>query len=94
VIAGTAGMTLINRELIVGAAIGEVPESAPQVPLARDLATQQRRVRLKPAATVQTIELDVRKPNGRARSVLLHRMRALGVSWGSVEEGRQQWHVS
>ena len=36
----------------------------------------------------QTVELDVRAPNGRARSVLLHRLRALGVPWGSVEEGR------
>jgi len=88
VMAGSSGMTLIQRELIVGDAIGEVPEDAPQVPLARDLATQQRRVRLKPAATVNTLELDVRTPNGRARSVLLHRLRALGVEWGSVEEGR------
>ena len=38
--------------------------------------------------SAQTVELDVRTPNGRARSVLLHRLRALGVPWGSVEEGR------
>ena len=88
VMAGASGMTLIQRELIVGDAIGEVPDDAPQVPLARDLAAQQRRVRLKPTATAQTVELDVRAPNGRARSVLLHRLRALGVPWGSVEEGR------
>jgi hypothetical protein len=30
----------------------------------------------------------VRTPAGRAKSVLLHRLRALGVPWGSVEEGR------
>ena len=88
VMAGSSGMTLIQRELIVGDAIGEVPDDAPQVPLARDLAAQQRKVRLKPAATAQTVELDVRTANGRARSVLLHRLRALGVGWGSVEEGR------
>ncbi|MEA3184939.1 MAG: hypothetical protein QOJ74_1416 [Ilumatobacteraceae bacterium] len=88
VMAGSGGMTLIQRELIVGDAIGEVPDNAPQVPLARDLAAQQRRVRLKPEATARTLELDVRAPNGRARSVLLHRLRALGVPWGSVEEGR------
>ncbi len=50
VMAGASGMALIDRELIVGDAIGEVPDDAPQVPLARDLAAQQRRVRLKPAA--------------------------------------------
>jgi len=88
VMAGSSGMTLIQRELIVGDAIGEVPEDAPQVPLARDLAAQQRKVRLKPAATANTIELDVRTSNGRARSILLHRLRALGVGWGAVEEGR------
>ncbi|MCE9623705.1 MAG: DUF5682 family protein [Actinomycetia bacterium] len=88
VMAGSTGLALIDRELIVGDAIGEVPDDAPQVPLARDLAAQQRRVRLKPSADAQTIELDVRTPNGRARSVLLHRVCALGVPWGSVEEGR------
>ena len=88
VMAGTGGMTLIERDLIVGDAIGEVPDDAPQVPLARDLAAQIRKVRLKPAATPQIVELDVRAANGRARSVLLHRLRALGVGWGTVEEGR------
>lgn len=88
VMAGSTGLALIDRELIVGDAIGEVPDDAPQVPLARDLAAQQRRVRLRPSADAQTVELDVRTPNGRARSVLLHRVCALGVPWGSVEEGR------
>lgn len=88
VMAGSGGITLIQRELVVGDAIGEVPDDAPQVPLARDLAAQQRRVRLRPEATTRTLELDVRTPTGRARSVLLHRLRALGVPWGVVEEGR------
>lgn len=88
VMAGSTGLALIDRELVIGDAIGEVPDDAPQVPLARDVAAQQRKVRLKPGADAQTVELDVRTPNGRNRSVLLHRLRALGVSWGSVEEGR------
>ena len=88
VMAGTTGLALIDRELVIGDAIGEVPDDAPQVPLARDVAAQQRKVRLKPSADAQTVELDVRTPNGRNRSVLLHRLRALGVAWGSVEEGR------
>ncbi len=88
VMAGSTGLALINRDLIVGDDIGEVPDDAPQVPLARDLAAQQRRVRLRPSADAQTVELDVRTPNGRARSVLLHRVCALGVPWGVVEEGR------
>jgi len=88
VMAGSTGLALIQRDLIVGDAIGEVPDEAPQVPLARDVAAQQRKVRLKPTADAQTVELDVRTPNGRARSVLLHRLRALGVGWGEVAEGR------
>ena len=52
------------------------------------------RVRLKPAATAQTVELDVRAPNGRARSRLLHRLRALGVHLGHGGGGTgQQRHV-
>ena len=88
VMAGSAGLALIERELIIGDSIGEVPDDAPQVPLARDLAAQQRKVRLKPSADDRTVELDVRTAGGRARSVLLHRLRALGVDWGVVEQGR------
>lgn len=88
VMAGSTGLALIRRELVVGDAIGDVPDDAPQVPLARDLAAQQRAVRLKPSADVQQLELDVRKPNARSRSVLLHRLSALGVPWGRLEEGR------
>ncbi len=88
VMAGSAGLALIERELVVGDAIGDVPDDAPQVPLARDLAAQQRSARLKPAADAKVVELDVRTASGRNRSVLLHRLTALGVPWGRIEEGR------
>lgn len=77
-------LALIERELEVGDAIGSVPDDAPQVPLAVDLAAQQRSVRLKPVPDAQRVELDLRTPNGRARSVLLHRLRALEVPWGAL----------
>ena len=41
-------LDLIGRRLVVGDAIGEVPPGAPTVPLAADLAAQQRRLRLRP----------------------------------------------
>ncbi|MEZ5270901.1 MAG: DUF5682 family protein [Ilumatobacteraceae bacterium] len=85
---GSAGMAVIQRDLLVGDAIGEVPEDAPQVPLARDLAVRQKKVRLAPAADERTVELDLRTPTGRGRSVLLHRLAALGVPWGRLAEGR------
>ena len=88
VMAGSGGMALIHDQLVVGDAIGDVPDDAPQVPLARDLAAQQRSARLSPAAETKTVELDLRTPGGRTRSVLLHRVAALGVPWGTLTDGR------
>ena len=82
------GLPLVLDELVVGDAIGEVPPEAPQVPLARDLAAAQRAARLKPESSTRTVELDLRTPNGLRRSHLLHRLVALGVPWGTLEEGR------
>src|SRR5690349_6304261 len=40
-------MRVIERRLIVGSRLGEVPEEAPTVPLQRDLAALQKSLRLK-----------------------------------------------
>ena len=95
------GLNLLRQELIVGDALGEVPPGAPQVPLARDLAKQQRSARLKPEAGERTVELDLRKPVGLRRSHLLHRLLALGVPWGVPADGRgssgtfrETWRIS
>ena len=88
VMAGDTGLALVERELVVGSAIGEVPPEAPTVPLARDLAVQQRRGRLKPEADPKVVELDLRTPRGRERSVLLHRLAALELPWAWLTEGR------
>jgi hypothetical protein len=82
------GLPLVQRRLVVGSAIGAVPDDAPQVPLARDLAQRQRAARLKPTADAQLVELDLRTPNGLRRSHLLHQLVAIGVPWGSLEDGR------
>ncbi|NHA69325.1 DUF5682 family protein [Phycicoccus flavus] len=76
-------LAVVHRRLVVGEEIGEVPAATPMVPLAADLAARQRSLRLKPTATSSTTTLDLRTDNGRARSVLLHRLRALGVPWGT-----------
>lgn len=81
-------MVLVHDRLVVGDVIGTVPDEAPQVPLARDLAAQQRKVRMRPEALARSVELDLRTPNGLARSVLLHRVHALEVAWGQIVEGR------
>ena len=49
------GLDLVRNELVVGDALGSVPEHAPQVPLARDLAKAQKAARLPPDAAVRTI---------------------------------------
>lgn len=88
VMAGSGGLALVDRDLVVGDAIGTVPDDAPQVPLAADLAAQQKSLRLQPTAEQRTVELDLRTPNGRARSVLLHRVRVLGIGWGALTASR------
>jgi hypothetical protein len=82
------GLDLVRNELVIGDALGSVPEHAPQVPLARDLAKAQKTARLKPDATVKTVEVDLRTPTGLRKSHLLHRLLALGVPWGVPAEGR------
>jgi hypothetical protein len=82
------GLPIVVDSLVVGDAIGEVPADAPQVPLARDLAAAARAARLRPDGSPSVVELDLRTPNGRRRSHLLHRLRALGVDWGTEQAGR------
>lgn len=85
---GAGPMALVRDELVVGDVLGEVPDDAPQAPLARDLARQQRSLRLRPDAAERVLELDLRTPLGQGRSHLLHRLLALGVPWGRPEGGR------
>ena len=82
-----APLDLIRRRLEIGDALGEVPEGAPRVPLAEDLALHQRQLRLRPTAEILDKELDLRKDTDRARSCLLHRLALLDVPWGSLTKG-------
>ena len=74
-------LALIDRKLVVGEELGRVPDETPMVPLAADLARQQRSLRLRPSATSTVVQLDLRREGGLARSVLLHRLRVLGIDW-------------
>jgi hypothetical protein len=76
-------LALIQRRLVVGEQLGAVPADTPAVPLARDVAAHQKRLRLRPEALARTLDLDLRKPNDLSRSELLHRLRLLGVAWGT-----------
>ncbi|MEV5576140.1 DUF5682 family protein [Spirillospora sp. NPDC052269] len=79
---------LIRRRMVVGERLGSVPDDTPMVPLQRDLADRQRRLRLAPSADARDLELDLRRDVDLARSHLLHRLRLLEVDWGVPAESR------
>ncbi|WAP56614.1 DUF5682 family protein [Streptomyces sp. S465] len=81
-------IALVRDRLVVGDVLGEVPESAPAAPLQRDLTRTQRSLRLKPEALERELELDLRKETDAGRSRLLHRLRLLGVDWGTPAVSR------
>lgn len=82
----TVPMRLIRDRLIVGEALGEVPSDTPQVALAEDLSKLQRRLRLKPDASVRELDLDLRNDNDRLRSLLLHQLNLLDIDWGASQK--------
>jgi hypothetical protein len=81
---------LIQRKLVVGQRLGQVPDGVPMVPLQRDLTALQKSLRLKVSADATTLDLDQRKDNDMARSHLLHRLRILGVEWGELHDDQRQ----
>ncbi len=79
----------VGHRLLVGDALGSVPEDTPMVPLAEDLARLQKSLRLKPSAEQKVVTVDLRKESQLARSVLFRRLNLLGVPWAvEVETGR------
>jgi len=81
-------LALVHDRLVVGDVLGEVPAGAPALPLQRDLAGIQRRLRLRPEARERELELDLRKETDAGRSRLLHRLRLLGIRWGEPAGSR------
>ena len=79
-----AQLRLIQQKLIVGERLGQVPSTAPVVPLQRDLQRAQKSLRLKPEAAQKTLELDLRQDNDLQRSQLLHRLNLLDIDWGRI----------
>ncbi|MFF3909125.1 DUF5682 family protein [Streptomyces sp. NPDC001848] len=81
-------LALVRDRVVVGDDMGEVPDSAPAVPLQRDLARLQKRLRIKPEPLEREVELDLRKETDAERSRLLHRLRLLGIGWGEPAASR------
>ena len=81
-------MDLVRDRLVIGEDLGEVPPDVPVVPLAADLAREQKRLRFAPKPGQTETDLDLRKPNDGEKSKLLHRLSILGISWGSLGRSR------
>ncbi|WP_336085870.1 DUF5682 family protein [Nocardia sp. SSK8] len=80
-------LRLVIDELVVGETLGGVPEDTPTVPLAADLRARIKTLRLKQEALARTVDLDLRKERDVERSHLLHRLRLLGIEWGTPTVG-------
>jgi hypothetical protein len=81
-------LDFLKPKLLIGTRLGELPEGLPALPLQQDIDATIRRLRLKPAASVTPLELDLRDDGGRARSIFLHRLQALQVPWGHKQQSR------
>ena len=85
-----APMAVIYQQLIVHETLGAVPDEAPNVPLQQDVQREQKRLRMPLDATLQPLELDLRKPTDLQRSQLLYRLDLLGVPWGKLVSTRSK----
>jgi hypothetical protein len=96
-----APLRLIRRALLVDEALGTVPDYVPAVPLAQDVAAQQKRLRMPVRADMTELDLDLRQGAHLEKSVLLHRLALLGVPWGRQQTVRgrtgtfhEQWQLA
>lgn len=74
-------LDFVTRTLVVGEALGAVPDDTPTVPLDTDLQARSKSLRLKRSPTPKALDLDLRKDIDLQRSRLLHRLRLLGIDW-------------
>ncbi|MFI7004840.1 DUF5682 family protein [Nocardia sp. NPDC050175] len=77
-------LRLVVNELVIGEALGTVPEGTPTVPLDADLRARIRTLRMKQEALSRVLDLDLRKEREVERSRLLHRLRVLDIPWGTL----------
>ncbi|MBB5912371.1 hypothetical protein BJY24_001238 [Nocardia transvalensis] len=80
-------LRLVVGELVVGEALGAVPDDTPTVPLDADLRARIRTLRMKQQPSARQLDLDLRREIDVGRSHLLHRLRLLGIEWGTPTTG-------
>jgi len=91
---------LVEDQLLLGNAVGEIPPDVPLAPLVDDFQKQAKAVKLVPEALPRDLTLDLRSDSGLARSTLLHRLNILGVPWGVLGDAggsrgtfRENWRL-
>ena len=87
--ASTLPLQLVAPRLVVGEAWAPCPTTTPMVPLAADLAAQQRRCGCKPRRPRRRRDLDLRKPSAAGPVGPAAPAALLGVDWGApADAGR------
>lgn len=79
-------LSMIERKLYIGGRIGEIDETVPQMPLAKDFELWCRKARLKPEETANEVKLDLRSEAGLLKSTFLHRLNLIGIHWGRLTD--------
>lgn len=92
-------LELIREALIVSDTIGTVPPAIPQPPLLQDVEKTQKRLRLPAEAGIKELLLDLRESLHLERSIFLHRLLLLDITWGHPQQVRgkgtfkEQWQL-
>jgi len=79
-------MHIIERDLMVGSALGRVPLSAPMVPLERDFNREVERFGLTLSDEPAEAYFDLSNEQDRQTSAFLNRLLLLEIPWGSCQE--------
>ncbi len=74
-------LNLIKEQLIVGKKLGKVPANIPKVPLQEDFEQTIKSLRLPLTANAKQYDLDLRNDTDLKRSIFLHRLEILEISW-------------
>lgn len=82
-------LDLIDRELVIGEAIGQVPDAVPVPPLKADFEAEAKSCRLERSPAEKTLALDLREEAHLRKSKLLHRLDLMGIQWGKNLDVRE-----
>lgn len=83
-------LNLVREELIIGKKLGKVPVDIPKVPLQEDFERTIKSLRLPLTANAKQYDLDLRNENDLKRSIFLHRLEILEITWAKRVDSRSK----